>query len=101
MDEAHDALKKWKADHPDWQKTAKKDKKKTSAKKDDNDDDHQEEVEDDDKDVVQGDSKTPKTDKPKRPVNAYIAFSNDVRSKFKEENPDANGKEIVSGDEKS
>jgi len=35
-------------------------------------------------------------DKPKRPLNAYMTFSNEVRAKIKEDNPDAKPTEIMS-----
>lgn len=121
QDEAHVALEKFKAEHPNLPKNTKgkkkKDKKKKDAKKGDDDDDGEEDVavavvvqadgneDDDEDDAPKSDKESSKeknevkkkdTTKPKRPPNAYIAFSTDVRSKIKEENPDANPKEIMS-----
>ena len=88
--DAKEALAKFHAEHPELGKKnkAKKDKKRKKA--DDDDDDKEEGV---------GDAENEGTDvkdKPKKPVNAYILFSNAIRSKIKKENPDVKSKEIVS-----
>ena len=108
-DAAKAELEKFKEEHPNHKNKPRKKKKK--AKKGEGEEDvaagsdnegggsendavvaEVVEAADEDKEVVVEDAK----DKPKRPVNAYIRFSNEIRAQIKKDNPDAKPKEIVS-----
>ena len=92
-DAAKEALDKFKEEHPDLPKSTRKKKNKepTEEKEEANAAVGNDEVIDD------GDEKVDDVeDKPKQPLNAYMTFSSEVRSKIKEDNPDAKPTEIVS-----
>jgi len=90
-DAAKEALDKFKEEHPDLPKSTRKKKNKEPTEEEEanaavgNDE------------VIDGDEKVDDVeDKPKRPLNAYMTFSNEVRAKIKEDNPDAKPTEIMS-----
>ena len=125
-EQAKAALKKYKEDYPDAAKQTrkKKKKKKGDSDEDDNDedgakelkaakgkaraakdnDDEEEEappvatvvVNSDEASVDEEEAAERKKDMPKRPLNGYMRFANEVRSKVKEDNPDLSPKELVS-----
>ena len=94
-DAAKEALDKFKEEHPDLPKSTRKKKNKepTEEKEEANAAVGNDEVIDDDGDDEKVDTMK---DKLKRPLNAYMTFSNEARSKVKEDNPDAKSTEIVS-----
>lgn len=97
-DAAKAELEKFKEEHPNHKNKPRKKKKK--AKKGEGEEDvaagSDNEGGGSEDDAVVAEVVEDAKDKPKRPVNAYIRFSNEIRAQIKKDNPDAKPKEIVS-----
>lgn len=102
-DAAKEALDQFKREHPDLPKMTRKSKKKEEEKpaKEEGEPAVASASEDEDVDEEKEENLLPRVaiedkPKPKRPVNAYIRFSNEMRPKIREENPEATPTEMVS-----